>query len=123
MNRPFRSFVHNVGGSIEFADHITTGRDSGNMHVTRPSACSEVCCGGWRVCRCQPDRRGTAAKPIWTTEEVEGEVSEKSLRIWRKGWLFGPGEAQMSAPNGSIIVRSREGKNESSSLLGDKPFI
>jgi len=31
-------------------------------------ACSEACCGGWRVCRCQPGRRGSQAKPIWTKE-------------------------------------------------------
>jgi hypothetical protein len=31
-------------------------------------ACLEACYGGWRVCRCQPDRRGRKAKPIWTTE-------------------------------------------------------
>jgi hypothetical protein len=29
-------------------------------------ACSEACCGGFWLCRCQPDRRGSQAKPIRT---------------------------------------------------------
>ena len=33
-----------------------------------------------KLYRCQPGRFGKRAKSIWTTEEVEGEGSEKSLR-------------------------------------------
>src|ERR1700744_5866125 len=40
----------------------------------------EACRGGWRVCRCKPDRHGTETKPIWTTEYLKGEVSKRSLR-------------------------------------------
>ena len=81
-----------------------------------------------RVCRCQPGRRGSKAKPIWTTEEVEEEVSEKSLRNGASHGFLVPAKALPGTPgalglkriqkrsraeaNGGILIRSRKAKRK-----------
>jgi hypothetical protein len=66
-------------------------------------ACPEACGGGWRLCRCQPDKRSSKAKPIWMTKEVEGVVSDESLRNGANHGLLALAKALPGATDSTAI--------------------